>query len=93
MEKGKDIGADTGKFRESPESCASRLACELRRVDEAIDMLERELVAAATQRKAILKELNQTAETNGLDPNDYYDGNINTASPSITQSLRSDCRT
>lgn len=93
MEKGKDIGADTGKSRESPESRASRLACELRRIDEAIDMLRRELVAAATQRKAILKELNQTAEANGLDPSDYYDGNINTASPSITQSLRSDCHT
>ncbi len=93
MEKGKDIGADTGKSRESPESCASRLACELRRVDEAIDMLERELAAAVTQREAILKQFKQTAEANGLDPNDYYDGNINTASPSITQSLRSDCHT
>ena len=82
MEKGKDIGADTGKFRESPESCASRLACELRRVDEAIDMLERELAAAAAQREAILKQFKQTAEANGLDPKDYYDGNINTASPS-----------
>ena len=55
MEKGKDIGADTGKSHESPESRASKLACELRRVDEAIDMLERELVAAAAQREAILK--------------------------------------
>jgi|GEM_PF-638581 len=93
MEKGKDTGAETGRSRESPESCESRLACELRRVDEAIDMLERELVAAAAQREAILKELKQTAEANGLDPSDYYDGNINTASPSITQSLRSDCHT
>ena len=82
MEKGKDIGADTGKFRESPESCASRLACELRRVDEAIDMLGRELVAAVTQREAVLGELGRYARENGLDPSDYYDGNINTASPS-----------
>lgn len=52
MEKGKDIGADTGKSHESPESRASRLACELRRVDEAIDMLGRELAAAVTQREA-----------------------------------------
>lgn len=44
--------------------------------------LRRELAAAAAQREAILKELKQTAEANGLDPNDYYDGNINTASPS-----------
>ena len=93
MEKGKDIGAETGKSRESPESRASRLACELRRVDEAIDMLGRELVAAAVQREAILKELKQSAKANGLDPSDYYDGNINIASPSITQSLRSDCHT
>ena len=82
MEKGKDIGADTGKSRESPESCASRLACELRRVDEAIDMLGRELAAAVTQREAVLKQLNRTAGANGLDPSDYYDGNINTVSPS-----------
>lgn len=37
------MGAETGKFHESPESRASKLACELRRVDEAIDMLERGL--------------------------------------------------
>ena len=49
MEKGKDIGADTGKSRESPESCASRLACELRRVYMDIYRLTRELAAAATQ--------------------------------------------
>ena len=82
MEKGKDIGADTGKFRESPESCASRLACELRRADMDIYRLRRELAAAAAQREAILKGFKQTAEANGLDPKDYYDGNINTASPS-----------
>lgn len=76
MEKGKDIGADTGKFRESPESCASRLACELRRVDEAIDMLERELAAAAAQREAILKELKQTAEVNGLNLSEYHEGSM-----------------
>lgn len=87
------MGAETGKLHESPKPRASELACELRRVDEAIDMLGRELVAAAAQREAILKEFKQTAEANGLDPNDYYDGNINTASPSITQSLRSDCYT
>ena len=73
MEKGKDIGADTGKSRESPESCASRLACELRRVDEAIDMLGRELAAAVTQREAILKELKQTAKANGLNLSDYHE--------------------
>ena len=82
MEKGKDIGADTGKSRESPESRASRLACELRRVDMGIYRLRRELEAAAVQREAILKELKQTVEANGLDPKDYYDGNINTVSPS-----------
>mgnify|MGYP000962346638 CR=1 FL=1 len=89
MEKGKEAG----KSHESPESRASRLACELRRIDEAIYMLGGELAAAAAQRKAILKELKQTAEANGLDPKDYYDGNINTVSPSITQSPRSDCYT
>ena len=76
MEKGKDIGADTGKSRESPESCASRLACELRRVDEAIDMLGRELAAAAAQREAILKELKQTAEVNGLNLSEYREGGM-----------------
>ena len=76
MEKGKDIGADTGKFRESPESCASRLACELRRVDEAIDMLGRELAAAVTQREAILKELKQTAEVNRLNLSEYHEGGM-----------------
>ena len=87
------MGVETGKLHESPKPRASELACELRRVDEAIDMLGRELVAAAAQREAILKEFKQTAEANGLDPKDYYDGNINTASPSVTQSLRSDCHT
>ena len=67
--------------------------CELRRVDEAIYMLRRELAAAAAQREAVLEELKQTAEVNGLHPSDYYDGNINTESPSITQSPRSDCHT
>lgn len=76
------MGAETGKLHESPKPRASELACELRRVDEAIDMLGRKLAAAAAQREAILKEFKQTAEANGLDPNDYYDGNINTASPS-----------
>lgn len=76
MEKGKDIGADTGKSRESPESCASRLACELRRVDEAIDMLGRELAAAVTQREAILKELKQTAKVNGLNLSEYHEGGM-----------------
>lgn len=37
MKKGKEVG----ESHESPESRASRLACELRRVDEAIDMLEK----------------------------------------------------
>ena len=87
------MGAETGKLHESPESSASELACQLRRVDEAIDMLGRELAAAVAQREAILKELKQTAEVNGLHPSDYYDGNINTESPSITQSPRSDCHT
>ena len=76
------MGVETGKSHESPERASMLAACELRRVDEAIDMLERELAAAAAQREAILKELKQTAEANGLDPKDYYDGNINTASPS-----------
>ena len=76
MEKGKDIGAETGKFHESPESRASKLACELRRVDEAIDMLERELVAAAAQREAILKELKQAAEVNGLNLSEYHEGGM-----------------
>lgn len=76
------MGVETGKLHESPESRASRLACKLRRIDEAIDMLGRELTAAATQREAVLRELNRTAEVNGLDPSDYYDGNINTVSPS-----------
>ena len=76
------MGAETRKLHESPESLASRLACELRRVDMDIYRLRRELAAAAAQREAILKELKQTAEVNGLNPKDYYDGNINTASPS-----------
>lgn len=73
MEKGKDIGADTGKSRESPESRASRLACELRRVDMDIYRLRRELEAAAVQREAILKELKQTAKANGLNLSDYHE--------------------
>ena len=89
MKKGKEAG----ESHESPKSRASRLACELRRVDMDIYRLRRELAAAATQREAILKQFKQTAEANGLDPKDYYDGNINTASPSIIQSLRSDCHT
>ena len=76
------MGVETGKSHESPERASMLAACELRRVDEAIDMLGRELAAAAAQREAILKEFKQTAEANGLDLNDYYDGNINTASPS-----------
>ncbi len=55
--------------------------------------LRRELEAAAVQREAVLGELGGYARENGLDPSDYYDGNINTASPSITQSPRSDCHT
>lgn len=76
------MGAETGKLHESPKPRASELACELRRVDMDIDRLRRELAAAAAQREAILKEFKQTAEADGLDPKDYYDGNINTASPS-----------
>lgn len=87
------MGVETGKLHESPKPRASELACQLRRVDEAIDMLGRELAAAAAQREAVLEELNRTAGANGLDPSDYYDGNINTVSPSITQSPRSDCHT
>lgn len=87
------MGVETGKLHESPKPRASELTCQLRRVDEAIDMLGRELAAAVAQREAILKELKQTAEVNGLHPSDYYDGNINTESPSITQSPRSDCHT
>lgn len=72
MEKGKEAG----KSHESPESRASRLACELRRIDEAIYMLGGELAAAAAQRKAILKELKQTAEANGLNLSDYHEGDM-----------------
>ena len=93
MKKGKNMGVETGKSHESPERASMLAACELRRVDEAIYRLRRELAAAAAQREAILKELKQTAEVNGLHPSDYYDGNINTESPSITQSPRSDCHT
>lgn len=93
MKKDKNMSTETGKLHESPKPRASELACELRRVDMDIYRLRRELAAAAAQREAILKELNQTAEANGLDPSNYYDGNINSASPSITQSLRSDCHT
>ena len=93
MKKDKNMSAETGKSHESPESRASRLACELRGIDEAIDMLVGELTAAVAQREAVLKQLNRTAEVNGLNPNDYYDGNIDTASPSITQLPRSDYHT
>ena len=48
MKKDKNMSTETGKSHESPESRASELACELRRVDEAIDMLGRELAAAVT---------------------------------------------
>ena len=72
MEKGKEAG----KSHESPESRASRLACELRRIDEAIYMLGGELAAAAAQRKAILKELKQTAEANGLNLSDHHEGGM-----------------
>jgi len=72
MEKGKEAG----KSHESPESRASRLACELRRIDEAIYMLGGELAAAAAQRKAILKELKQTAEVNGLNLSEYHEGGM-----------------
>jgi hypothetical protein len=82
MKKGKNMGVETGKSHESPERASMLAACELRRVDMDIYRLRRELAAAAAQREAILKELKQTAKANGLDPNDYYDGNINTASPS-----------
>ena len=67
------MGAETGKFHESPESRASRLACELRRVDMDIYRLRRELEAAAVQREAILKELKQTAKANGLNLSDYHE--------------------
>lgn len=43
------MGTETGKPYESPESRASRLAYELRRVDMDIDRLRRELAAAAAQ--------------------------------------------
>ena len=46
------MGAETGKLHESPKPRASELACELRRVDEAIDMLGRELAAAVTGSSA-----------------------------------------
>ena len=87
------MGVETGKSHESPERASMLAACELRRVDMDIYRLRRELAAAAAQREAILKQFKQTAEANGLDPKDYYDGNINTVSPSITQSPRSDCYT
>ena len=76
------MGVENGKSHESPERASMLAACELRKVDMDIDGLIRELVAAAAQREAILKQFKQTAEANGLDPKDYYDGNINTASPS-----------
>ena len=76
------MGVETGKSHESPERASMLAACELRRVDMDIYRLRRELAAAAAQREAVLEELNRTAGANGLDPSDYYDGNINTASPS-----------
>ena len=76
------MGVETGKSHESPERANMLAACELRKVDMDIDRLIRELAAAAAQREAILKGFKQTAEANGLDPKDYYDGNINTASQS-----------
>ena len=45
------MGVETGKSHESPESRASRLACELRRVDMDIYRLRRELEAAAVSEK------------------------------------------
>ena len=87
------MGVETGKSHESPERASMLAACELRRADMDIYRLRRELAAAAAQREAVLEELNRTAGANGLDPSDYYDGNINTVSPSITQSPRSDCHT
>lgn len=82
MKKGKNMGVETGKSHESPERASMLAACELRRVDMDIYRLRRELAAAAAQREAVLEELNRTAGANGLDPSDYYDGNINTVSPS-----------
>lgn len=76
------MGVETGKSHESPERASMLAACELRRVDMDIYRLRRELAAAAAQREAVLEELNRTAGANGLDPSDYYDGNINTVSPS-----------
>ena len=76
MKKGKNMGAETGKLHESPKPRASELACQLRRVDEAIDMLGRELAAAVAQREAILKELKQTAEVNGLNLSEYHEGGM-----------------
>ena len=70
------MGAETGKLHESPESSASELACQLRRVDEAIDMLGRELAAAVTQREDILQELKRTAEVNGLNLSEYHEGGM-----------------
>lgn len=43
------MGVETGKSHESPERASMLAACELRRVDEAIYRLRRELAAAATQ--------------------------------------------
>ena len=39
-------------------------------------MLGRELAAAAAQREAILKELKQTAEVNGLNLSEYREGGM-----------------
>ncbi len=64
------MGAETGKFHESPESRASKLACELRRVDEAIDMLGKR---ACGSSGTALKELKQTAKANGLNLSDYHE--------------------
>lgn len=72
MKKGKEVG----ESHESPESCASRLACELRKVDMDIDRLIRELAAAVAQREAILKELKQTVGVNGLNLSEYHEGGM-----------------
>ena len=70
------MGVETGKSHESPERASMLAACELRRVDEAIYRLRRELAAAAAQREAILKELKQTAEVNGLNLSEYHEGGM-----------------
>lgn len=76
MKKDKNMSTETGKLHESPKPRASELACELRRVDMDIYRLRRELAAAAAQREAILKELKQTAEVNGLNLSEYREGGM-----------------